>query len=727
MPSRLKKTGIIFLLVLVSFFVGLWAYVEIVFPQEKRVAFVEKKLSDFLLSQVSVQSVSFWPLGNISLHTVSVGKGKKKVIAQKISFAIKLLPLFKKEINIGSVKVHGLGLKLAHAKLPLRIENFIPINQDLTNQDLTKEKKLKEASTTKNTNNPLKFYIPKSISCIDCSIVLENKKLQRIFLGQRAFLFQLYFTAHKKKNYEINVSLSSSIINTPEKKQKNPLEITAEIFLQDRTTKKSLAKKFKNLFRLKSIKNATVKFKGLKHDFLPKQLSKSAVYSGQFQITPFENLQTENKWKISQLKIHDLEDRISANAQGHVKYKGELFDASFNRFHVQYQKTNIAQVKKIVFGKSGLVSLKANVSMKMKILQSIFPRLPNSGEIKGYISIANKKISAANIKVSMHGKKIQSQVFLPAFSKNASIKNSVLSPFVIPIEVYKNRGKVKIYGNISSLQKLQAQVHFPNFIFSFDNLSTPKAHGKPKKTTAKKTSQSRAGFSLPPIMISAGTVTISNIAQLQNFSGKLIVKNSQMQIQNAAFHAGSGILKGNWSRSDGQHKLVLHGENINPSKIANFPIKTWYGKMQLSLKAGFNEKKISETINGTIQVTSGRGRLVNSLLQKGFLSGPLGGLESRISDLEYTGFRLSLNMQKGVGNIKEAIFTSNDWSLRFLGALGFAKPSDLMATLSLSTDSVGEIPHPLYSLLEERKRLARYILNFSCHGNWKTASCWKLQ
>ena len=214
---------------------------------------------------------------------------------------------------------------------------------------------------------------------------------------------------------------------------------------------------------------------------------------------------------------------------------------------------------------------------------------------------------------------------------------------------------------------------------------------------------------------------------VNNFHADLNL-TSGVRLNNINMRFADADITGMWELQGSQHQARIAFQNINSAKIKFKQLGSWYGLISGSANLSFKTKQSAidtESLNGQVQLTSSKGRIVNSFIQNGFLAGPFGALENRMRDLEYESLRLDGLIAEGTLKIKAAHFAGQDWKISILGQVNPDYKGDLTVSLSFTESLLRDVLNPARLLLESQRTGKWYTKRFACRGNTLSSRCWQ--
>jgi hypothetical protein len=150
-----------------------------------------------------------------------------------------------------------------------------------------------------------------------------------------------------------------------------------------------------------------------------------------------------------------------------------------------------------------------------------------------------------------------------------------------------------------------------------------------------------------------------------------------------------------------------------------------FGEVNLDATLSATGAIEQQNLTGPVSFRIGRGKIKDSFLQKGILTGPLHKLEDKFSDIEFVSGMADLTLNHGAISIRKLYFDADEWSI----SLRAEADKDLQGKAALDfrfrESFIANVANPLHLGIEGRKEGEYYELPFACRGNIASGSCYQ--
>lgn len=286
------------------------------------------------------------------------------------------------------------------------------------------------------------------------------------------------------------------------------------------------------------------------------------------------------------------------------------------------------------------------------------------------------------------------------------------SPFTASLNLLRAGNSTKLSGTVA----------FP----SLDISALTEADGE-KPQTANAGSGSKADIAL---RLSVGELRAGKW-RLNQFKGDLAINTAGLKIENASAGLAQGRLQFNYRRErDGQQSLQLQAQGLKSQVISeNLSLPgTVYGILNTTAAlrfSGESAENIRRTLSGTLNADLGRGKIKNSFLQKGILTGPLHKLEDKFSDIEFASGSIDARFSTGAIEIKKLWFDAEEWNAQLRAEANLEGQGKAALNFRFRSSFVENAANPLHLGIGSRKEGDFYDLPFACRGNVFSGACYK--
>jgi AsmA protein len=132
-----------------------------------------------------------------------------------------------------------------------------------------------------------------------------------------------------------------------------------------------------------------------------------------------------------------------------------------------------------------------------------------------------------------------------------------------------------------------------------------------------------------------------------------------------------------------------------------------------------------QTGNGQMSLRLGRGKIRDSFLQKGVLSGPLHKLEEKFSDIEFASAQAELRLNPNKIQVQKFYFDAEEWHVTYRAEADAQWQGKAALTLRFRSSFVENVANPLHLGISDRQDGDFYDLPFACRGAVLSGDCYK--
>ena len=219
--------------------------------------------------------------------------------------------------------------------------------------------------------------------------------------------------------------------------------------------------------------------------------------------------------------------------------------------------------------------------------------------------------------------------------------------------------------------------------------------------------------------------------KLNQFKGDLVINAAGLQIVNATAALAQGRLQFHYRQErGGQQSVQLQAQALKAQLISeNLSLPgTIYGILSTTAALRFtgdSAEGIRRTLSGSVTGDLGRGKIKNSFLQKGILTGPLHKLEDKFSDIEFASGSIDARFSSGAIEIKKLWFDAEEWNAQLRAEADQQGQGKAALNFRFRSSFVENAANPLHLGIGSRKDGDFYDLPFACRGNVLSGSCYK--
>lgn len=286
------------------------------------------------------------------------------------------------------------------------------------------------------------------------------------------------------------------------------------------------------------------------------------------------------------------------------------------------------------------------------------------------------------------------------------------SPFTASLNILRGAAGTRLSGSVD----------FP--LLDITALTAPE--GEPNQASGA------AGTGSPNITL---RLSVSELRtgkwKIAQFRGDLVQNATGMQLENAGGIVAGGRLQFNYRRpGQGAQSLRLQAQALKAQTISeNLALPgTVYGTLNTSANlqfTGSSTEDIRRSLTGSLTADLGRGKIKNSFLQKGILTGPLHKLEDKFSDIEFASGSIDARFSAGAIEIKKLWFDAEEWNAQLRAEADAEGQGKAALSFRFRSSFVENAANPLHLGIGSRKEGDFYDLPFACRGNVFSGACYK--
>lgn len=219
--------------------------------------------------------------------------------------------------------------------------------------------------------------------------------------------------------------------------------------------------------------------------------------------------------------------------------------------------------------------------------------------------------------------------------------------------------------------------------------------------------------------------------KIAQFRGDFAQNATAMQLENAGGIVAGGRLQFSYRRpGQGAQSLRLQAQGLKAQTISeNLSLPgTVYGTLNTSANlqfTGSSTESIRRSLTGSLNADLGRGKIKNSFLQKGILTGPLHKLEDKFSDIEFASGSIEARFSAGAIEIKKLWFDAEEWNAQLRAEADAEGQGKAALNFRFRSSFVENAANPLHLGIGSRKEGDFYDLPFACRGNVFSGACYK--
>ncbi len=262
---------------------------------------------------------------------------------------------------------------------------------------------------------------------------------------------------------------------------------------------------------------------------------------------------------------------------------------------------------------------------------------------------------------------------------------------------------------------------------NLSDTTTPAPKAEPKKAASQASSTPHLRAS---IQLSA---TALNLGKLKTgpLSAQLISDGTITELRSWQVEFGQGRMQGSYQRfPDGKQNLVFRVISVKAQEfreLLGFKA-TLYGTVDAEGRlafAGNTADALLKTAAGQVHFRLGRGKIRDSFLQKGVLSGPLHKLEEKFSDIEFASAQAELLLTENKIEIRRFYFDAEEWNVTYRAEADRNWQGKAALVFRFRSSFVENVANPLHMGVADRKDGDFYDLPFACRGAVLSGDCYK--
>lgn len=220
--------------------------------------------------------------------------------------------------------------------------------------------------------------------------------------------------------------------------------------------------------------------------------------------------------------------------------------------------------------------------------------------------------------------------------------------------------------------------------------------------------------------------------RVENFSGNLHKSGDTIRLDDATMVFARGRVGASYARTGATRaqSLKLNAQGMKGQDLsAIFGFKTTvFGDVSADASMTFQGdgmEEIRKSITGSGTLRIGRGKIKDSFMQKGVLSGPLHKLEEKFSDIEFASGSADVAFTAGRINARKVFFDAEEWNITMRAEADSDGAGKAALDFRFRTSFVANVANPLHLGIEGRKEGDFYELPFACRGNVFSGACYK--
>lgn len=219
--------------------------------------------------------------------------------------------------------------------------------------------------------------------------------------------------------------------------------------------------------------------------------------------------------------------------------------------------------------------------------------------------------------------------------------------------------------------------------------------------------------------------------RLAALAGNVTYNQQGLDIDEAEAVFAKGQIRFAYKRPlSGAQKLRFEAQGLQAQALSEsleLPAKI-YGPLNASANFSFegdNMEAFRRSASGSLTMSLGRGKVKDSFVQKGVLTGPLHKLEEKFADIEFASANLDARFVTGVMTIKKLHFDAEEWNVLFKAEADATGKGRAALDFRFRQSFVENAANPLHLGISSRKDGDFYDLPFACRGNVFSAACYK--
>lgn len=232
------------------------------------------------------------------------------------------------------------------------------------------------------------------------------------------------------------------------------------------------------------------------------------------------------------------------------------------------------------------------------------------------------------------------------------------------------------------------------------------------------------------IQLSAGALQIGKL-RTGPLRAQVLSDGKTTDVRSWQVEFGQGRMQGSYQQhADGKQDLsfrVLAVKAQNLNELLGFKA-TVYGTIDADGRlafAGSSPDSVLKTGTGQLSFRMGRGKIRDSFLQKGVLSGPLHKLEEKFSDIEFASAQAEVRLSPEKIQVQKFYFDAEEWNVTYRAEADAAWQGKAALAFRFRSSFVENVANPLHMGISDRKDGDFYDLPFACRGAVLTGTCYK--
>ncbi len=682
------------------------------YPPEKWQQLIRTELEKRLNSKVSFGDIDYSFTGglyvkNFYLHDVPPEDKNDSVMfaAEKIFIRPQLLPLLRREIHISSVALTNSSLNLKKDKTGAnwqRLPFFKP--------QATQEHQATEQATKGGWNFSIVTLPKVKIDSLKITDYAGNVIIVRLanLSGNKQYIDFFLDSAFSQDTAELKANFSLLA----------PYELA---------TLKSLPQ---------SLRDRSIHFRGSLefHRFSSPLLPTGINFlNGKIK---FANTAENTQLEIQNLTFKHNKLPAMATFNGKVNLTGKTITAT----NSSLQMGQNIFLKQLSFRYEDTIrSFEAEIDADLPSLATLLRKTGiTSGKVLGTLQIKEQAVHA-----NLQFQSVSLQLGNVKLIDNASFSAKMTdNRFEIP------QTELNILGQILSFSlsgNTKSQKWYLNYVIRANTLLLPEILQRLRPTTNPSTEPmtttdtdnriSATNQELPQVYVN-GEVYVAKVKydpiEWQDFHATTEFEPNLLRLKNLKAVFYSGQFTGNYQLAlkEATHEFSINFSGLKPNQLfdsANIKAR-WFTSLNGSLSGsmiGRSSTEFRQSLKARLRIESGSGRLVNSAMQQGFITGVLGPLEDRLSAIEYRRAALEISAADDRLYIRQATFDSEDLALKIMGAAEWNSQADVVAELRFKDSFIRDVANPLQLGIDDVKRGDWYVLPFSCQGKLTDPRCWQ--
>ncbi|GAB4423988.1 MAG: hypothetical protein OHK0011_04230 [Turneriella sp.] len=266
------------------------------------------------------------------------------------------------------------------------------------------------------------------------------------------------------------------------------------------------------------------------------------------------------------------------------------------------------------------------------------------------------------------------------------------------------------------------------------NLDALMASGKPATAGSEVQPQHATGSSSVPvkasIQLSAAAMQIGKL-RTGPLSAQVYSDGNTTEVRSWQINFGQGRMNGSYKKlTEGKQDLTFRVAGVkaqNLNTLLGFKA-TVYGTIDADGRLSFTGNSLDsvlQTGNGQLSFRIGRGKIRDSFLQKGVLSGPLHKLEEKFSDIEFASAQAEVRLSPNKIQVEKFYFDAEEWNVTYRAESDAAWQGKAALALRFRSSFVENVANPLHMGISDRRDGDFYDLPFACRGAVLTGECYK--